>query len=145
MGHDFDCFGRLVFDDRVMKATLSGEVYQKLRRTIDEGSELEPAVADAVAAAAKRAFDPGLSCAYEAGRVERLCQLADAIDAQTRELEQLAAETGAIPSAALQAEAIRDRLRPAMVSLRAACDEAETVSPPAEWPFPAYSELLFSV
>ena len=54
MGHDFDCFGRLVFDDRVMKATLSGEVYQKLRRTIDEGSELEPAVADAVAARATK-------------------------------------------------------------------------------------------
>ncbi len=54
MGHDFDCFGRLVFDDRVMKATLSGEVYQKLRRTIDEGSEPEPAVADAVAARATK-------------------------------------------------------------------------------------------
>ena len=53
MDHDFDCFGSLVFDDRVMKATLSAEIYQKLRRTIDEGSDLDAAVANAVAAAMK--------------------------------------------------------------------------------------------
>ena len=53
MVHDFDCFGSLVFDDRVMKASLPAEIYQKLRRTIDEGSNLEPSVANAVAAAMK--------------------------------------------------------------------------------------------
>ena len=51
MAHDFDSFGSLVFDDRVMKATLSAKVYQKLRKTIDEGSRLDPVVAEAVAAA----------------------------------------------------------------------------------------------
>lgn len=60
MEHDFDCFGSLVFDDRVMKATLSAEIYQKLRRTIDEGLDLEPDVANAVAAAMKTwALDHG--------------------------------------------------------------------------------------
>ena len=53
MDHDFDCFGSLVFDDRVMKATLPEEVYQRLHRTIDEGSSLRPDVANAVAAAMK--------------------------------------------------------------------------------------------
>ena len=53
MAHDFDSFGSLVFDDRVMKATLSAQVYQKLRKTIDEGSRLDPVVAEAVAAAMK--------------------------------------------------------------------------------------------
>ena len=53
MAHDFDSFGSLVFDDRVMKATLSAKVYQKLRKTIDEGSRLDPVVAEAVAAAMK--------------------------------------------------------------------------------------------
>ena len=99
----------------------------------------------AAAAAAKRAFDPGLSCAYEADRAERLCRLTDEIDAQARELEQIAAEAAGIPSAALQAEALRDRLHPAMARLRAACDQAETLLPAADWPLPAYSELLFSV
>ena len=30
-------FGSMVFDDRVMKANLSAEVYQSLKRTIDQG------------------------------------------------------------------------------------------------------------
>ncbi len=46
-----DYFGSLVFDDVVMKATLSDDVYRSLRKTIDEGSRLESDVANAVAAA----------------------------------------------------------------------------------------------
>ncbi len=48
-----DYFGSLVFDDRVMKATLSAKVYNSLKKTIDEGASLDPAVADAVATAMK--------------------------------------------------------------------------------------------
>jgi len=44
-------FGSLVFDDRVMKANLSAEVYQSLRRTIDEDARLDIGVANAVASA----------------------------------------------------------------------------------------------
>ena len=46
-------FGSLVFDDRVMKANLSAEVYQSLKKTIDEGAQLDLGVANAVAAAMK--------------------------------------------------------------------------------------------
>ena len=46
-------FGSLAFDDRMMKATLSDEVYRSLKKTIDEGARLDPAVADAVAVAMK--------------------------------------------------------------------------------------------
>ena len=53
MEHDFECFGSLVFDDRVMKATLSAEVYRKLRKTVEEGSDLELDTANAVAGAMK--------------------------------------------------------------------------------------------
>ncbi|MBQ3980141.1 MAG: glutamine synthetase III, partial [Lachnospiraceae bacterium] len=48
-----DYFGCDVFDDRVMKATLSAKVYASLRRTIDEGAELDASVANAVAEAMK--------------------------------------------------------------------------------------------
>ena len=44
-----DYFGDLVFDDRVMKATLSAKVYSSLRKTIDEGCELDISVDNAVA------------------------------------------------------------------------------------------------
>ncbi len=46
-------FGSMVFDDRVMKANLSAEVYQSLKRTIDQGEKLNIGVANAVAAAMK--------------------------------------------------------------------------------------------
>ena len=48
-----DYFGSLVFDDRVMRAKLSEDVYQSLRQTIDEGAQLNLAVANAVASAMK--------------------------------------------------------------------------------------------
>lgn len=46
-------FGCMVFDDRVMKASLSSKVYQSLRKTIDEGEQLDSSVADVVAEAMK--------------------------------------------------------------------------------------------
>ena len=46
-------FGSLVFDDRVMKANLSANVYNSLKKTIDEGAELDITVANAVADAMK--------------------------------------------------------------------------------------------
>ena len=48
-----DYFGSMVFDDRVMRATLSADVYESLRKTIDEGSKLDISVANAVAQAMK--------------------------------------------------------------------------------------------
>ncbi|MCR4906763.1 MAG: glutamine synthetase III [Clostridiales bacterium] len=48
-----ETFGSMVFDDRVMKAVLSAEVYASLRKTIDEGAELDIGVANAVAQAMK--------------------------------------------------------------------------------------------
>ena len=48
-----DYFGSLVFDDRVMKATLSSSVYRSLKKTIDEGARLDISVANAVAEAMK--------------------------------------------------------------------------------------------
>ena len=46
-------FGSDVFDRRVMKATLSEEIYKRLEQTIDQGKELDKEVANAVAEAMK--------------------------------------------------------------------------------------------
>ena len=48
-----DYFGCMVFDDRMMRAKLSAEVYASLRKTIDEGMDLDIGVANAVAEAMK--------------------------------------------------------------------------------------------
>ena len=53
MGTVTEQFGSLVFDDRVMKANLSAKVYASLKKTIDEGKELDLSVANAVANAMK--------------------------------------------------------------------------------------------
>ena len=44
-----EIFGSLVFNDRVMKARLSDEIYASLKKTIDENVRLDDTVADAVA------------------------------------------------------------------------------------------------
>ena len=44
MGYDFSKFGRNVFHDTIMREKLSKSTYQSLRRSIDEGEPLEPAV-----------------------------------------------------------------------------------------------------
>ena len=46
-------FGSKVFDDRVMRAMLSADVYASLKKTMDEGAKLESGVANAVAIAMK--------------------------------------------------------------------------------------------
>ena len=46
-----ESFGSMVFDDRVMKSRLSGDVYRAMKQTIKKGKPLDPSVADAVAAA----------------------------------------------------------------------------------------------
>ena len=48
-----EIFGSLVFDDRVMRATLSADIYKSLKKTIDQDEALDSHVADAVAEAMK--------------------------------------------------------------------------------------------
>ncbi|WP_195279662.1 glutamine synthetase III [Clostridium sp. J1101437_171009_A5] len=48
-----EVFGSMVFNDSVMRERLPKDIYRALRRTINEGTALDPAVADVVAAAMK--------------------------------------------------------------------------------------------
>ena len=48
-----DYFGSLVFNDKVMKSKLSSDVYKKLKKTINDGKELDISVANSVAQAMK--------------------------------------------------------------------------------------------
>lgn len=55
-----EIFGENVFSDKVMQERLPKKVYKELRKTIDEGKELDPAAADVVAEAMKNwAVDKG--------------------------------------------------------------------------------------
>ena len=48
-----ELFGSMVFNDAVMQERLPKNVYRSLRRTITEGTALDPTVADVVASAMK--------------------------------------------------------------------------------------------
>ena len=48
-----DYFGSLVFDDKTMKSKLSSDVYKSLKKTIQDGKELDISVANSVAQAMK--------------------------------------------------------------------------------------------
>lgn len=48
-----DYFGSKVFDDKVMRSMLSADVYQSMRKTMNQGDPLNPDIANAVAQAMK--------------------------------------------------------------------------------------------
>ena len=99
----------------------------------------------AAAIAAKKAALPVAACAYETETLTLLSDLTDQIAAQTATLETVTAACKAIGDAAQTGYAIRDKLLPAMDALRVCCDQAETLTPKTDWPFPTYDDLLFGV
>ena len=99
----------------------------------------------AASAAAKKVADPELLCAYEKDLVRRLSGLTDRIAGQTEALERLMAELQTESDVTVTACRIRDEVLPSMSALRAAVDEAETLTASDCWPYPTYGDLLFSV
>ena len=95
--------------------------------------------------AKKLALGSDIACGYEKAEVKKLSTLSDEIAVHTEELEHALLslmETGDIFQ---EAFAIRDVVLVAMSKLRAACDEAETLTAEKYWPFPTYGDLLFGV
>ena len=95
--------------------------------------------------AAKKAAVAGLPCKYETAAVTKLSELSDSIADATDDLEAEIEKFQAIEDVTEAANDIRDVILGKMDSLRAVCDEAETITAKEFWPFPTYSDLLFSV
>ena len=87
--------------------------------------------------------DLGACCQYE---VSTACQIGSLTDALMAASDKLETDLSAIPADA--AEAMRyshDVLIPDMDTARRAADQLETLTSSDRWPFPPYSDLLFSV
>ena len=87
--------------------------------------------------------DLGACCQYE---VSTACQIGSLTDALMAASDKLEMDLSAIPADA--AEAMRyshDVLIPDMDTARRAADQLETLTGSDRWPFPTYSDLLFSV
>mgnify|MGYP002672491541 FL=1 len=95
--------------------------------------------------AAKKAAVAGLPCKYETATVTKLSELSDSIADATDDLEAEIEKFQAIEDVTEAANDIRDVILGKMDALRAVCDEAETITAKEFWPFPTYSDLLFSV
>ncbi len=95
--------------------------------------------------AAKKAAVVGLPCKYETAAVTKLSELSDSIADATDDLEAEIEKFQAIEDVTEAANDIRDVILGKMDALRAVCDEAETITAKEFWPFPTYSDLLFSV
>ncbi len=96
-------------------------------------------------AAAKRAFAPSAACAYETETVGKLSELTDMIATKVNELQNAVISLRDAADIAEESVMIRDEILPKMCELRVACDEAETLTAKSYWPFPTYSDILFSV
>ena len=113
-------------------------------------TEIAPAVEAytmdvAKAAAAKKAMDADLACAYESGLVKKLSVLTDRIALQADELEKAIVALHTAEDIEAESYAIRDVVLARMRELRVACDEAETLTAKKYWPYPSYGDLLFGV
>ena len=97
------------------------------------------------AAAAKRELEPDCPCAWERSLVRRLSELCGDISAGAEALESGLESLHRAADVTAESRAIRDGLLPRMEALRAAADEAERLTAAAYWPYPSYSELLYSV
>ena len=96
-------------------------------------------------AADKKVFDGEISCGYETRLVKKLAAVTDSIDAQTDALDSAIAGFKTICDVTEGADFIRDEMISRMTALRAAADEAETLTAESAWPFPTYGDLMFSV
>ena len=87
----------------------------------------------------------GISALAETDVAKKVSELTDRAYAATKVLEDVVVEAKLIENVAEAAHNYHDKVVVAMQELRAACDAAETIVSKEYWPFPTYSDLLFSV
>ena len=108
--------------------------------------EILPAVSDYTDQLCQRAFHKEsmqVPCKYDLTTAKELGKLTDALMAACDKLEK---DLGKRPSESMDAMVhCHDVIIPDMVKARQIADELETITAGNIWPFPVYSELLFSV
>ena len=96
-------------------------------------------------AAAKKALDAAVPCAYETATVKKLSELTDRIAEKVDALQSAVIGLQDAEDVISESAMIRDAVLPKMCEVRVACDEAETMTARSYWPLPTYADILFSV
>ena len=96
-------------------------------------------------ALSKKQLLSGVSCALEAGILERLDREAEEIRKGVDKLEADLLVTEGLTDSLAQAVAYHDSVLADMDALRVHVDKAESMIPESCLPYPTYSKLLFSL
>ena len=112
--------------------------------------QILPAIARYSAAVTKGALEKKqlsaeIPCDFEVGVVKALSECATQLRAASYKLEEKLAGAQGIEDTTEQGEFYRDEVLPAMDAVRQAADRAETLTDKKYWPFPDYTDLLYSV
>ena len=87
----------------------------------------------------------GVACGYEKARCREISRLTDEIYAICSTLGEALHHADAAEDTLERAMRYKDDVIGAMNALRAACDACEAMTPESEWPYPSYTDMLFSV
>lgn len=93
----------------------------------------------------KAAVSPEVDCVYEQENLKKLSAMMTAAYRQARKLEEDLLSAKAIGDLSELSAHYKDVILPDMTALRVPVDEMETVAGAADWPYPSYGELLFSI
>lgn len=93
----------------------------------------------------KKALSPAISCEVEIGLIERLSALVKKLYEGTEKLDAQVARANGSANMTELGQYCRDEILKTMGEVRAAADELEALTGSKYWPFPTYSEILFSV
>lgn len=99
----------------------------------------------ASAALDKKSLNSRLDCTYETDTLQKLCDSLARIHQACNALEKSVAAAQDIADASRQARYYQQQVLRDMDVLRRAADYVETLTAQQAWPFPTYSQLLFSI
>ena len=108
-----------------------------------------PAVSDFSARLCQNALHKGnfagTACGYEKARAKELSRLSDEIYTGVNVLSEAVSAADRVDGTLERAMHYKDDVVSAMKALREGIDAAESMMPAADWPYPSYIDILFSV
>ncbi|MBE5763829.1 MAG: glutamine synthetase type III [Clostridiales bacterium] len=94
---------------------------------------------------AKQQVSSSIVSTYECSVVREIAELSAKLYEDTKSLESLDAKAKKIEDAQKSASYYKDYVIPQMEKVRESADKLEVITAKEYWPFPSYSEILFSV
>ncbi len=86
-----------------------------------------------------------MDCSVEKSLLLRISKLSMKLGRALKTLEQLTDKSDDFSTSQAEANYYKDKMIPAMDTLRSIVDELETIVAREDWPYPSYTEMLYSV